>query len=177
MRLAVGQYMVSTVQYMLRCWCYIGAGGGWELRCLSGGVPQSVRGGHGHVCLCCFFPSCKDAASCCLLGCTWDCWVLYVALFPPHRCTLGASCRCWLLGALLVCFRSVLSTCSSTPAAPSTNGSYSGFCSVHQRAVRTPHFLADEHQAVHPPNACTSQRNNQQPKDRLLAQDTDGPWR
>ena len=26
-----------------------------------------------------------------------------VALFPPHQCALGVSCRCWLLGALFVC--------------------------------------------------------------------------
>ena len=31
-----------------------------------------------------------------------------VALFPPLQCELGASCCCWLLWALLVCFRSVL---------------------------------------------------------------------
>ena len=27
-----------------------------------------------------------------------------VALFPPLQCALSVSCRCWLLGTLLVCY-------------------------------------------------------------------------
>ena len=34
--------------------------------------------------------------------------MLCCALFPPLRCTLGASCRCRLLGALFVLGASVL---------------------------------------------------------------------
>ena len=34
--------------------------------------------------------------------------MLCVAVLSPLRCALGASCRCRLLGALFVCFRSVL---------------------------------------------------------------------
>ena len=37
MELAVGQCMVSTVWYLLYCWCDTGAGGGgWGPDCLSG---------------------------------------------------------------------------------------------------------------------------------------------
>ena len=38
MGLGVGQCMVSTVWYVLRCWCDTGAGGGWGPGCLSGAV-------------------------------------------------------------------------------------------------------------------------------------------
>ena len=36
MGLAVGLCMVSTVWYVLYCWCGTTAGGGWEGGCLSG---------------------------------------------------------------------------------------------------------------------------------------------
>ena len=40
----------------------------------------------------------------------------FVASYPPLPCALGASCRCRLLGALIVCFRSVLLVRARGPA-------------------------------------------------------------
>ena len=42
--------------------------------------------------------------------------MLCVASFPPLWRALGASCRCRLLWALLMCFRSVLVVCAYRPA-------------------------------------------------------------
>ena len=42
--------------------------------------------------------------------------MLCVALLPPLKCALGASCRCRLRGALLVCFRSTLLVRAREPA-------------------------------------------------------------
>ena len=66
--------------------------------------------------LSCFLPWCQDAVSCFMFGCTSSCWVLCVALFPPLRCALGASCRCRLLGALFVCSRPALLVRARGPA-------------------------------------------------------------
>ena len=45
-----------------------------------------------------------------------SCWMLCVASFPPFWCALGASCRFRLLGALFVCFCSVLLVRACGPA-------------------------------------------------------------
>ena len=98
-------------------WCDAGMGSG-------GQGPGSISGARGLIAsvvavgavLSCFFLWCQGAVSCFLFGCTQGCSVLCVSLFPPLQCTLGASCCCRLLGALFVCFRSVLLVRARGPA-------------------------------------------------------------
>ena len=79
----------------------------------GGQGPGSISGARGFpspplwlwaLCSCFFFPWSQGAVSSCVFGCTQGCSVLCIALFPPLQCELGASCRCWLLGALFVCW-------------------------------------------------------------------------
>ena len=87
----------------------------------GGQGPGSISGARGFpspplwlwaLCSCFFFPWSQGAVSSCVFGCTQGCSVLCIALFPPLQCELGASCRCWLLGALFVCSRSRVGPCS-----------------------------------------------------------------
>ena len=102
--------MVSTVWCVLYFWCDAGIGGGGRgpgSVSLAWGLP-----GASIVAVCallsCFFTWYQGAVSRILFGCTECCLVLCVALFPPPRCALIASCRCRLLWALVVCFRSAV---------------------------------------------------------------------
>ena len=113
---SVGQF--TTVRVVLYRWCDAGIGGGGRgpgSISGAGGVPGDSVVAAGAV-LSGFFPSCQGVVRYFWLSCIQGCWVLCVAFFPPLQCALGASCRCRLLGALLVSLCSVLSVRARGPA-------------------------------------------------------------